>query len=871
MMSDEPTAHPSTPAETLFVAGWHVDVSTHRISKAGQTIKLEPRTMAVLVYLARRPGEAVTREELEREVWRGMVVGYDALSNTIAKLRKAFGDDRKQPRVIETISKVGYRLIGEVGLATPSPVEAYPARGQRFERKLSAIFYADVVGYSRLSGQDEEGTHRILRAYLDLITTSIETYNGSVVNFAGDAVLADFPTVSDALACAVTVQQELEASNEGIPEERKLRFRIGVNLGEIIVDRDDIYGDGVNVAARLESLAEPGGVCVSETVFDTIGQKLPLDYRFMGEQAVKNIAKPVRAYHARLRAGTVLPPPAPAAAGRELPRRRLAAIAALIALLVAAGAALTWLKPWEPGQEPASAGLKAIPPPDTPSIAVLPFANLSDDPEEEYFADGMTDDLITDLSKLQGLFVISRHSVFTYKNKPIKLRQVAEELGVRYLVEGSIQRAGGRIRVNAQLIDANTGGHLWAERYDGDETDLFTLQDQVIGKIVSALAVKLTDTEKTRLSRQPTDNLEAYDYYLRAERSRLYGFGGMRHRRTIGLYQDAIALDPEFAEAYAGLAQIAFRVWRWDTTNVMPNPVARKLAYESASKVLLIDPENPRAYTVLAMLQVTDGRHDVALESASKAVSLDPNNAAAYTSLATVLVWAGRHAEALEAMETALRLDPKPPAYFHGDLGVALFFNRRYDEAIEHLEKTHEAGVDYREELAMTYGALGRLGEAKAVVERITETMPFANLAYYRVIYANHKREEDLEHRLEALRKAGVPDWPYGYQPPLADRLNRDSLGALTFGRTWAGYDSAGARFVQEFNEDGRVVLRSRASLLVGTARLKADMLCVKFPAALLDREDCGYVYRTPGDTPEGATEFVRVALGDIYHFSVAP
>jgi TolB-like protein/class 3 adenylate cyclase/tetratricopeptide (TPR) repeat protein len=800
-----------------------------------------------------------------------MVVGYDALTNTIAKLRKAFGDDRKQPRVIETISKVGYRLIGEVGLTTASPVEAYPAGDQKLERKLAAIFCADVVGYSRLSGQDEEGTHRILRTYLDLITTSIETYNGSVVNFAGDAVLADFATVSDALACAVTVQQELEDRSAGVPEERKVRFRIGVNLGEIIVDRDDIYGEGVNVAARLEGLAEPGGVCVSGTVFDTIGQKLPLDYHFLGEQTVKNIAKPVRAYHARLKAGTALPPPAAAATRQEPSRGRLAAIAAVIGLLLVVGTGLAWLKPWEPGRDPESAALKAAPPSDMPSIAVLPFTNLSDDPAEEYFADGMTDDLITDLSKLQGLFVISRHSVFTDKNQPIELRQVAEELGVRYLVEGSIRRAGGRIRINAQLIDATTGGHLWAERYDGDETDLFTLQDQVIGMIVSALAVELTDTERTRLSRRPTDNLEAYDYYLRAERSRLYGFGGARHRQTIALYRDAITLDPDFAEAYAGLAETAFHVWRWDVTEVMPNPAARKLAYESAGKVLSLDPENPRAYTVLAMLQVTDSRHDLALESVRKAVSLDPNSAVALIDLAKVLVWAGRHAEALEAMETAFRLDPKPPAYFHGDLGVVLFFNRRYGEAVGHLEKTREAGVDYREELAMTYGALGRLGEAKAVVERITETMPFANLAYYRVIYAHHKREEDLEHRLEALRTAGVPAWAYGYQPRLEDRLNRDSLEELTFGRTWAGYDSAGAQFVQEISEDGRIAFRSRASLLVGTARLKTDMLCVKFPAALLDREDCGYVYRTPGDTPEGATEFVRVALGDIYHFSVAP
>ena len=866
-MSDEPTAQPSTASDTLYVAGWRVDASTHRIDRDGKTIKLEPRTMAVLVYLARRPGEAVTREELEREVWSGVVVGYDALSNTIAKLRKAFADDRKNPRVIETISKVGYRLIGETGEPVALPARVYPAGDQSLERKLAAIFFADAVGYSRLSNADEEGTHRILRTCLDLIAASVARYNGSVVNYAGDAVLAEFPTVSDALACAVTVQQELEARNEGIAEERKVRFRIGVNLGEIIVDRDDIYGDGVNVAARLESLAEPGAVCVSGPVFDMIGHRLPLDYRFLGEQTVKNIAKPVRTYHAQLKSGATLSPLAPAAAAKAPPKRQLAMIAVVMAGLFAIGVALVWFKSREAEQTVTSANPEAVALPDKPSIAVLPFTSLSDDPAQAYFADGMTDDLITDLSKLQGLFVVGRHSVFTYKDKTINPRQVAEELGVRYLVEGSIRRAGGRIRINAQLIDSSTGGHLWAERYDGDETDIFALQDRVVGKIVSALAVELSDTEKTRLSRQPTDSLEAYDYYLRAERSRLYGFGGMRHRQTIGLYKEAIALDPEFADAYAGLAQIAFRVWRWDSTNVMPNPVARKLAYESASKVVLLDPENPKAYSVLAMLQVIDGRHEMALQSARKAVSLDPNNAEAYTHLATVLVLAGRHAEALQAMETALRLDPKPPAYFHGDMGWVLFFNRRYDEAIGHLEKTLNAGVDYREELAITYAELGRLDEAKAVMENLYVGYPFANLAYFRVLYSHFKRQEDLERVIEAFRKAGVPQWAYGYQPRLEDRLDHGALEALTSGRTWKGFDSAGARFVQEFSEDGRVAFKGRASLLVGTARLDADMLCVRFPAALLDRDDCGYIYRTPDE----ATEFVRVALGDIYYFSVAP
>ena len=680
-MSEQPTSHPATSAGPFSVAGWRVEPSTLRIGRDGKTVKLEPRAMAVLLYLAGRPGEAVKREDLEQDVWHGVVVGYDALSNTIAKLRKAFGDDRMDPRVIETISKVGYRLIAEVGEAK--------------------------------------------------------------------AASASTPRVS--------------------------------------------------------------------------------------------------------------------------PKRRKVAVAAALAMLAAAGVGLAWLSPWVSEEDAATQAVRPVVPPDRPSIAVLPFASLNGDPAEEYFADGMTDDLITDLSKLQGLFVIARHSVFTYKDKTVDPRRVAEELGVRYLLEGSVRRDGGRIRINAQLIDAGTGGHLWAERYEGEEANLFDLQDRVIGNIVSALAVELTDTEKTRLSRRPTDNLEAYDYYLRAERSRLYGFGGLRHRKTIRLYQEAVALDPAFAEAYAGLAQIAFRLWRVDATNVMPNPVARKLAYESASKVLLLDSGNPKAYSVLAMLQATDNRHEMALQSARKAVSLDPNDAEVRVNLANVLVLAGQHAEALETMETALRLDPKPLAYFHGDMGLVLFFNRRYEEAIRHLEKTREAGVDYREELAMTYAELGRLDEAKAVVEQLHAVFPFANLAYFRVLYGHYKRAEDLERVIEAFRKAGIPRWAYGYQPLLENRLDRESLEALTFGRTWTGHDSAGARFVQQFNSDGRFAFRSRASLLVGTVRLEADMLCVKFPAALLDREDCGYVYEDKGGSAENATEYVRVALGDIYYFSVAP
>ena len=866
-MSDRPPGHSIDDLGDFTVGGWHVDPSTHRISRDGRSVRLEPRTVAVLVYLARHPGQAVSREELEREVWRDVVVGYDALNNIIAKLRKAFGDDRKRPRIIETIPKVGYRLIADVIVsASRGTTDAEPIEDD-LERKLAAILYADVAGYSRLTGEDESGTHRTLRTYLDVITGCIHEHNGSVVHFAGDAVLADFPTITNAMTCALAVQHELATRNRDVPGARKVQFRIGVNVGEVIVDRNDIYGDGVNVAARLESLAEPGGVCVSGTVFDAIGQKLPLEFHYLGEQTVKNIAKPVRAYHARLAPDATLPAP-PAKPGRKarLPSRAIAT-AGLLAAALGVGT-LFWLDSW---REPVSRSGPAQAPDmskEQSTIAVLPFSNLSDHPAQEFFADGMTDGLITDLSKLSGVTVIARHSVFGYKDRPAKIEQVAAELGARYVIEGSVQRVDEQIRVNTQLTDTITGNHLWAERFDGKTREVFAFQDEVIRNIVAALSIELSDSEKSRLERRPTSNLEAYDYFLRAERRRLYGRDVHRHGSAIELYRKAIALDPEFAEAHAGIARSAFAVWRFDSDQVMSGPVARKLAYESAGKALELDPENPAAYGVLARLQVTDGRHELAVESARKAVSFAPNNAAAHETLAVVLVYAGRHTEALAAMETALRLDPKPSPGSHGTMGWVLFFNGRSAEAIGHLEKTREV-LPWHEELAMTYGDLGRTSDAKADVEGLLERTPFANLGYYRTLNAHFKREEDLERLIEGLARAGVPAWPYGYKPGEDDRLDAAAVRALALGHSWIGRDTTGAQFFQQFSEDGRVALRSRGLLLTGMAEFDGELLCVEFPGAVLGRRDCGYIYRNPEGSAGNHNEYVRVGLRAVYHFSV--
>ena len=342
---------------------------------------------------------------------------------------------------------------------------------ERLPRKLAAILYADVAGYSRLTGEDEEGTHRRLSEYLDLISNAIAEHEGRVVHYAGDAVLADFGTVTEGLSCATFIQRKLTSRNQDLPDERQVQFRIGVNLGEVIVDRDDIYGDGVNVAARLESLAEPSGICISESVRSAIGKNLDLGYEFMGEQRVKNIEEPVRAYRVIMEEG-------------EKPKIILT-------------------------EEP------TLNVPDKPSIAVLPFDNLSGDSEQEYFADGISEDLITALSRIRWFFVIARNSSFTYKGQAVEVTRVADELGVRYVIEGSVRKAANRVRISAQLIDATTGRHVWAERYDRSLADIFELQDEMAQTIVGAVEPELSAAERERAARKPPESLDAWETYQR--------------------------------------------------------------------------------------------------------------------------------------------------------------------------------------------------------------------------------------------------------------------------------------------------------------------------------------------------------------------
>jgi adenylate cyclase len=611
--------------------------------------------------------------------------------------------------------------------------------GPAVGRKLAAILAVDVVGYSRLMGADEAGTHARLKALRhDVIEPAIAAHHGRTVKLMGDGALVEFASVVDAVECAVAIQRSMAERNAETPQDRRIDFRMGVNLGDVIVEADDIYGDGVNVAARLEALAPPGEICVSRTVFDHVRNKVELGFEHRGEYQVKNIAEPVVVYR-------ILADPKSAGAVVEasragLLRWKLPAATAALAVLVAATAAIAWLKPWIPDADPASVERVAFQLPDEPSLAVLPFDNLNDDPEQEYFVDGMTDDLITDLSKHAGLFVIARNSVFTYKGQPVKVQRVAEELGVRYVLEGSVRRAGDQVRINAQLIDAVTGGHLWAERYDGSITNVFALQDQVARNIVTALSVRLTGEEQRREARTETQSPQAYDAFLR-------GWAYYRRNtpddlaRAVPHLEEAIALDPDYSRAHAALAA----VYSADTEHSLPSATGEWVAARLGLTVTelsqrekhhlreaLKDPV-PLAYQVASRRATWQGRHEEAMIEAERAIALDANDPVGYEAMAVALIYAGQPARGAEVISRAMRLDPHDTHEYQYWLGLAQFGMGRLEDAEASLTRASRADPD--DELALillaaTYGHLDRLQEAGSAIVQANEL--------------RRKRQEDL-------------------------------------------------------------------------------------------------------------------------------
>jgi TolB-like protein/class 3 adenylate cyclase/Flp pilus assembly protein TadD len=641
---------------------------------------------------------------------------------------------------------------------------------QDFKRKLAAILHADVKGYSRLMGEDEEATVSTLTAYREVMGVLIKKHRGRVVHGSGDSLLAEFISVVDAVQCAVEIQKELKTRNAELSEDRKVEFRIGINLGDVIDKDDDLHGDGVNIAARVEALAEEGGICITRSAYDQVKNKLPLGYEYLGEHSVKNIAEPVRVYRVLIEpeyAGELI--------GEETPRirkqPRTVITASVILAIVACVLAFWNFYLRRPSIEPASIEKMAFPLPDKPSIAVLPFVNMSDDPKQEYFCDGMAEDLITDLSKISGMMVIARHSTFAYKGKPTQIKQVAEELGVRYVLEGSVRKAENEVRITAQLIDAVTGHHIWADRYDGNLKDIFALQDKVTRSIVTALAVQLTVGDEQRIARKGTDNTQAYDAFLR----------GWEHylrqtpddfRQAISYFEKAVGLDPQYARAYAALAATYWETWKrlWhkkiglDLTAHWHEPRFR--AEQFLAKAMQ-DP-TPLAHQVTSAKLLHLQQHEEAIAEAQRAIALDPNDADSYVALAGALSLAGRADEALGWVERAMRLNPHYPSYYLYQLGLARFGMEQFDKAAISLEKATALNPDdrwsYRLLLA-TYGLLGRSDDATRAMQAIKEKdkrgwqNSFDPLTIRAsVFWLPFKEPADAERLAQGLRDAGIPD-----------------------------------------------------------------------------------------------------------------
>ncbi|HEV8712290.1 MAG TPA: adenylate/guanylate cyclase domain-containing protein [Candidatus Binatia bacterium] len=580
------------------------------------------------------------------------------------------------------------------------------------ERKLTAILSADVKGYSRLMGEDEVGTLRLLTAYREVTDALIQQHRGRIVGTADDSILAEFASAVDAVQCAMDIQQALKTRNADLPSERRMEFRIGINVGDVIVEGPQIYGDGVNIAARLEALAEGGGICLSGTVYDQVENKLSLGYEYLGEQSVKNIAKPVRVYR-------VVEPGAIAAA--QVRRNETALL---------------------------------LPLPDKPSVIVLPFVNLSNDPEQEYFSDGITEDITTDLSKISSLFVISRNSAFTYKGKAAKVRDISREMGVRYVLEGSIRKVGERVRISAQLIDATTDHHLWAEQYDRELQDLFALQDEIVQKIVTTLKLQLTLWEQGILVRKHTDNLEAYDCYLRGLEY-FYRFTKEANPRARQMYEKAIELDPQYAQVYASLGWTYHLEWglQWSLDSQ-----TLERAFALAQKAITLDDSRPGAHTLLSQVYLQKKQHDQAIAEGEQAIALDPNNADSYVMLAEVLNHAGRPEEAIGLVEKAMRLNPRYLVWYLHVLGRAYFLTRQYEEAIAALKGVTIRSPNYlvgHSILAATYSELDREAEARAEVAEALRVSPNFSLEIGRQRFP-FKDSAVLERYLAGLRKAGL-------------------------------------------------------------------------------------------------------------------
>jgi adenylate cyclase len=585
---------------------------------------------------------------------------------------------------------------------------------ERTQRRLAAILAADVVGYSRLIRADEEGTLAALKALrAELIDPKLEEHNGRIVKLMGDGMLAEFPSVVDAVRAAVESQQAVAARNAELPQDKRIEFRVGINLGDVVIDGDDIYGDGVNVAARLEGLAKPGGICVSGAVYDQVRNRTNFAFEDIGDQEVKNIDEPVRA----------------------------------------------WL--WAPAGRPVSdiqpISDRPLALPDKPSIAVLPFDNMSGDPDQEYFADGIAEDIITGLARMRWFFVSARNSSFAYKGSAVDIKQVSRELGVRYVLEGSVRKSGNRARITVQLIDATSGNHLWAERYDRELSDIFAVQDEITESVVATIEPQLYVAESERASRKTPASLDAWDLAMRAMRH-LWRMTGPDNARAQELLEAATERDPNYAPAYGplGFSYIwhAWMGWGDDPIRLIPK------AESAGRRAIALDDQDPWAHLVMACVYGYGRRHEDAVDELRKALDLNPNFSLAYAWLGVVMGYAGKFEESIEALDRAYRISPRDPfnAWLPALRSVVYFAVERYGEARDLAYETIKMRPDMVGAwriVTITSAHLGDLDEARRALAETQRLQPTISLAWARR-YGPWARPQDLDRYVEGFRLAGL-------------------------------------------------------------------------------------------------------------------
>jgi len=675
--------------------------------------------------------------------------------------------------------------------------------------QLAVILHADVAGSTQLVQQNEQLAHERIQDAFRRFSDTIGKYHGRVQELRGDALLAEFERASDAVTAALSFQSDHHDHLDKYKDDSQPNIRVGIALGEVVIADSTITGAGVVLAQRVEQLAEPGGLCITSAIHEALPNRMPFTFESLGEQALKGFDDYVRVYRVQLSVGESVPPPQQKSHRQSSPGNwQQTTLIAVVVVLVALAIGY-WFNSSLPQEDLASIKDMAFPLPDKPSIAVLPFTNMSDDPKQEYFVDGMTEDLITDLSKLSGLFVIARNSVFTYKGKAVKVRQVAEELGVRYVMEGSVRRVGNQVRINAQLIDATTGGHIWAERYDSSLNDVFALQDRVTRSIVTALAVNLTAGEKDRQASKETDSPEAYDAFLRGWAHYLLHTPD-DFANAIPYFENAIELDPSYGRAHAALAA----VYWGSMSNLWANRfgVSNNEAFEKAKRHLeeALKHPTPFAYRIAANIHDHGQRWDEALAEAKRAIALDANDPDGYVAMSRLLVKVGDPAEGLEFIKTAMRLDPRSDYLYR--LGEAQFHLERFEEAAATLLRATKRNPDDEWNfflLAASYGRLSREQEAKSAIETFNNMRLKAQQRPYTledIDYWTFKAEAERERLRVGLRKAGLRG---GGTVPQDKSLTSLVLKSLFPGNTAIGDTAFGGGGHVYHVPDGKLVIRT--------------------------------------------------------------